>query len=343
MALAGPGGAEPRRRSPRRSPPSTRSTRRLPPASAGDGRARTSPSTASSRRALAPLRGKRFVSAHRAWVYFADRYGLVEAASIEPVPGREPSPRELKALVEEGRRGGLGRLFTEPQFPPAAARVVAREARPRADARRPDRRRPGAGDVSCADAFQRRRLPPRPPRRARRDGVSVAVRFEDVTVSFSGRTAVSSASFTIPAGKRTAMVGPNGGGKTTLARVLLGLLTPESGRVTLPRRGGARAAPAADRLPPAAFHAFAPGARHRPRPRRARPLARPRLRDVAAPSRPRRGAPSPGPGSPRSSRRAPSGGSRAGSGRGSSSPGPSRGRPPSSSSTSPTPRSTRKG
>ena len=78
---------------------------------------------------LAPLRGKRFVSAHRAWVYFADRYGLVEAASIEPVPGREPSPRELKALVEEGRRGGLGRLFTEPQFPPAAARVVAREAK----------------------------------------------------------------------------------------------------------------------------------------------------------------------------------------------------------------------
>jgi ABC-type Zn uptake system ZnuABC Zn-binding protein ZnuA len=77
---------------------------------------------------LAPVRGKRFVSAHRAWVYFADRYGLVEAASIEPVPGREPSPRELKALVSEGRRGGLGRLFTEPQFPPAAARVVADEA-----------------------------------------------------------------------------------------------------------------------------------------------------------------------------------------------------------------------
>ena len=78
---------------------------------------------------LAPVRGRSFVSAHRAWVYFADRYGLVEAASIEPVPGREPSPLELKALVEEGRRGGLGRLFTEPQFPPAAARVVAQEAR----------------------------------------------------------------------------------------------------------------------------------------------------------------------------------------------------------------------
>ena len=61
--------------------------------------------------------------------------------------------------------------------------------------------------------------------------MSVAVRFEDVTVSFSGRTAVASASFTIPAGRRTALVGPNGGGKTTLARVLLGLIPPDSGRV----------------------------------------------------------------------------------------------------------------
>ncbi len=62
--------------------------------------------------------------------------------------------------------------------------------------------------------------------------MSVSVRFEDVTISFGGRPAVSSTSFTIPAGKRTAMVGPNGGGKTTLARALLGFLTPEKGRVT---------------------------------------------------------------------------------------------------------------
>ena len=61
--------------------------------------------------------------------------------------------------------------------------------------------------------------------------MSVAARFEDVTVRFGGRPAVTSVSFPIPAGKRTAMVGPNGGGKTTLARVLLGILAPESGRV----------------------------------------------------------------------------------------------------------------
>jgi ABC-type Mn2+/Zn2+ transport system ATPase subunit len=80
--------------------------------------------------------------------------------------------------------------------------------------------------------------------------VSVAVRFEDVTVSFSGRTAVSSASFTIPAGKRTAMVGPNGGGKTTLARVLLGFVAPERGRVSfLDEAGRTRTRPRIGYLP----------------------------------------------------------------------------------------------
>ena len=59
--------------------------------------------------------------------------------------------------------------------------------------------------------------------------MSVAVRFDGVTVSFGGRPAVSGATFTIPAGRRTALVGPNGGGKTTLARVLVGLLKPEAG------------------------------------------------------------------------------------------------------------------
>ena len=59
--------------------------------------------------------------------------------------------------------------------------------------------------------------------------MSVAARFENVTVRFGGRPAVESTSFTIPAGMRTAMVGPNGGGKTTLARVLLGILRPDDG------------------------------------------------------------------------------------------------------------------
>jgi ABC-type Mn2+/Zn2+ transport system ATPase subunit len=61
--------------------------------------------------------------------------------------------------------------------------------------------------------------------------VSVGARFEDVSVRFGGRTVVEEATFEIRPGERTALLGPNGGGKTTLVRVLLGLVAPDRGRV----------------------------------------------------------------------------------------------------------------
>ncbi len=77
---------------------------------------------------LLPVTGRGFVSSHPAWIHFTQRYGLKQAGSIEPKPGREPSPRELKALIDEARAGGYGVLFTEPQFPASAARIVAEDA-----------------------------------------------------------------------------------------------------------------------------------------------------------------------------------------------------------------------
>ncbi len=77
---------------------------------------------------LSPVSGSSLFTSHNAWVYFADRYGLRVGASIEPVPGREPSPKELRALILGARRENVRTLFTEPQFPPDVARVVAAEA-----------------------------------------------------------------------------------------------------------------------------------------------------------------------------------------------------------------------
>jgi ABC-type Zn uptake system ZnuABC Zn-binding protein ZnuA len=77
---------------------------------------------------LRPVAGSPLFTAHDAWVYFADRYGLGAGASIEPVPGREPSPKAIRALVLGARRDKVRTLFTEPQFPPDMARVVAAEA-----------------------------------------------------------------------------------------------------------------------------------------------------------------------------------------------------------------------
>jgi ABC-type Mn2+/Zn2+ transport system ATPase subunit len=61
--------------------------------------------------------------------------------------------------------------------------------------------------------------------------VSVGVRFEGVSVSLGSRPVLTNVSFEIPAGERTAFLGPNGGGKTTLVRALLGILRPDKGRV----------------------------------------------------------------------------------------------------------------
>jgi zinc transport system substrate-binding protein len=71
---------------------------------------------------------RQFIAFHPAWVYFARRYGLGQAAVIERSPGREPSPAELIRLVETVKRVGARAIFAEPQFSPKAAEAIARES-----------------------------------------------------------------------------------------------------------------------------------------------------------------------------------------------------------------------
>jgi len=57
----------------------------------------------------------------------------------------------------------------------------------------------------------------------------VEVEVRGLTKSFGGVTAVRGMSFTAPAGKVTGFLGPNGSGKTTTLRVVLGLVRPDTG------------------------------------------------------------------------------------------------------------------
>lgn len=71
-----------------------------------------------------------------------------------------------------------------------------------------------------------------------RTGGPVAMRLENVAVSFNGRTAVRDATFDVTKNRVTSLIGPSGSGKTTLLRALNRLhdLTPGakvSGRILL--------------------------------------------------------------------------------------------------------------
>lgn len=57
------------------------------------------------------------------------------------------------------------------------------------------------------------------------------IRLQDVSVSFDRRVVLRDIDFTIDKGDFVAITGPNGGGKTTLLRVILKLLKPSSGKV----------------------------------------------------------------------------------------------------------------
>lgn len=60
-----------------------------------------------------------------------------------------------------------------------------------------------------------------------------AVVFERVAFSFSGAPVLKEADFSLTEGSFTAVVGPNGGGKTSLLKLALGLLVPESGSISI--------------------------------------------------------------------------------------------------------------
>ena len=58
----------------------------------------------------------------------------------------------------------------------------------------------------------------------------------DATLGYPGRTVLEQASLEIPAGRRVALLGRNGSGKSTMLRALAGIQPPLAGRVTVQGR-----------------------------------------------------------------------------------------------------------
>jgi zinc transport system ATP-binding protein len=69
-------------------------------------------------------------------------------------------------------------------------------------------------------------------------GSSTFVQLHGVSYRFGADVALEGVDLALLSGDRVALLGPNGGGKSTLARLILGLLNPARGRVD--RRAGLR-------------------------------------------------------------------------------------------------------
>lgn len=85
---------------------------------------------ASTRARLAeiPEADRSIVSLHDAFPYFAAAYGLRIVGTVIDAPGQDPSAGEIAALVGAIRDSGVRAVFSEVQFDPKLARIVADEA-----------------------------------------------------------------------------------------------------------------------------------------------------------------------------------------------------------------------
>jgi ABC-2 type transport system ATP-binding protein len=60
-----------------------------------------------------------------------------------------------------------------------------------------------------------------------------AIELSSITKTFSGHTAVDDLSLTVPRGSIYGFLGPNGSGKTTTIRMIMNILLPDKGEISV--------------------------------------------------------------------------------------------------------------
>src|SRR5687767_14987740 len=67
------------------------------------------------------------------------------------------------------------------------------------------------------------------------------VKVEEVTKRFAGHTAVEHLSLEVPGGGIFGLLGPNGAGKSTTIRMIMNIITPDEGRISVLGSASSRA------------------------------------------------------------------------------------------------------
>ncbi len=77
---------------------------------------------------LAPVAGSKVMISHPFFQYFFKRYDIHLVGIVEAIPGKEPTPRQLKGYIEQVKQQKVKAIFDHLQLPDRAAKLVAEAA-----------------------------------------------------------------------------------------------------------------------------------------------------------------------------------------------------------------------
>ncbi len=80
---------------------------------------------------MLPLKGKAFLSSHDGFGYFVRRYNLDYLEPIEPLPGKEPSPKDIQRILKNAAAKGVHTIFGEVQLPVRPVEALAQATKTR--------------------------------------------------------------------------------------------------------------------------------------------------------------------------------------------------------------------
>lgn len=78
-----------------------------------------------------PASHRRLLTYHDSWPYFAHRYGFEIIGAVQPSDFSDPSPREVKRLIDQIRREQVPAVFGSGVFPSPVLEQIAREGKTR--------------------------------------------------------------------------------------------------------------------------------------------------------------------------------------------------------------------
>jgi ABC-type Zn uptake system ZnuABC Zn-binding protein ZnuA len=78
-----------------------------------------------------PERNRRLLTYHDSWPYFARRYGFQVIGAVQPSDFSDPSPKEVKRLIDQIRQEKIPAVFGSEVFPSPVLEQIAREGKTR--------------------------------------------------------------------------------------------------------------------------------------------------------------------------------------------------------------------